>query len=265
MNFRLLVTGGVAVALVAAIWRASEHFVGLQVPDLSAQLQTSCIDSQDAQSEARWERAGRNGYITGRGSLILQKCTAGTWTLDVAGISLNGVAPRLLIESGSDILFDRTIDKDSRLSVQVKAGFPLALTVPNALVKLEDRNLYISDYRFTPDIPCLQNPPQLSSKNIGILSVNRANLTNNGSFFMTACGDGKVSFTLTGSNLQSVGPKISIDISGAQYYLGFIQANSPKNFNINLHKNDRLGIVFSNDGAITLGERTIKVKNSSFR
>jgi hypothetical protein len=265
VNAKLLAVGGASLAFSAAVWKASELFVGLPVPELSARSRSTCIEGQDAQSEARWEGLGQVGYITGRGSLILQKCTAGIWTLEVKGISLDGIAPRLLIESGSNILFDRIIKQDSQLNVQVKAGFPLSFTVPNATVKLEDRNLYISNYRFTPAIPCLQDPPRLSSKNIGILEGNHAELTNNGSFFMTACGDGSVSFTLLGSNLRSLGPKVLIDISGVQYYLGFIQERDQKKFNIALRKNDQVNVSFLNDGAIVIGERSVRLQNYIFR
>lgn len=265
MNAGSLVVCGLTAALVVSIWQATERFISVPIPELSAKMRSPCTKGQDAQSEARWEGEGQRGYITGHGSLILQRCTAGTWVLDVTGISLDGIAPRLLVESGSNILLDQTIDKHAHLSIPVKAGFPLAFTVPNATVRLEDRNLYISKYRFSPNIPCLQNPPQLSSKDIGILENNRASITNNGSFFLTACGDGNFSFTLSGSNLKSVGPEVSIKISGSSYYLGFIQAGKPTKFNVSLHKNDRIDVSFTNDGALPLGERNITINNSRFR
>lgn len=224
----------------------------------------TCTPVNEAREDARWTNPGVSGSVSGRGSLILQRCHAGTWTVQVHGTPMDKIPPLLMIDSGDQWLVEQALDGDRTLTIPFKSAEYLQLTVPNAAVVLEDRNLFIKNFRFQPKVPCLQDPPKLSSLNVGTLINSNATLLSNGALLFSPCESGTVDFELSGSEMNNLGPIVIVRAGGKIVRIEQLRAHQTVGVKLRTSKQSPISIQFTNDGARVLKQRSIEIRSAVF-
>ncbi|MFC4452174.1 hypothetical protein [Deinococcus sonorensis] len=257
------IAGG--LLLIAACGLAVQRFNRVAISPLPVAPLTACQPQQLARGQARWDAPGQGGFLYGNGTLLLQACRKGHWTLQVNGTAMQGIPPHLIITSGIQPLLERDVSGVLTLTVPAKAGQPLALTAPNTLVVLEARNLYVDHFHFQPQRPCLQGPVELSSPDVGTLGPTKIQLLSNGAVSLIACGAGEATFQLSGSETAGVGPLATVQVGGHTIFRGLIATQRSRTLRLPLRQGEQLQISFSNDAARQLDQRQIEVNQAVFQ
>ncbi|MGY2895938.1 hypothetical protein [Deinococcus sp. UYEF24] len=252
------------IGLSAATLISLHRFTQVAPSPFQVSASDACAPVNEAREDARWTNPGVSGSVSGRGSLILQRCRAGTWTFQIHGTAMDKISPLLMIDSGDQRLVEQALDGDKTLTIPVKSAEYLQLTVPNAAVVLEDRNLSIKNFRFQPKVPCLQDPPKLSSLNVGTLINSNAILLSNGSLLFSPCENGTVDFELSGSEMNNLGPTVVIRAGGKVVRIEQVRAQHPVGVKLRASKQSPISIEFTNDGARVLEQRSIEIRSAVF-
>ena len=219
-----------------------------------------CTPSVRARGVARWQSG--QGAIDGLGTLLVEVCRPGVLTLNVRGLALDGVPVRLVVASSQAVLLERDVRGAASIRLAVSQAGPLTLAAPNAEDRLEDRNLYIDHFRFSPTFPpCFQAPPTLAPTSAGIIEHDHTVLYAQGSLIFIPCGPGRLSFVLGGSTVQGTGPDATVWLGDQIRRRG--PAHTLRKVELEVARNVPVRIDFTNDAALLAGRRALEIQRLS--
>ncbi|WP_027482723.1 hypothetical protein [Deinococcus pimensis] len=254
----LILTGAVLTGAVHSAHRLLDRSVSAFAPDRVSRpsVGPSCRPRVEAFRDASW--TGTQGYVAG-GALVVRTCGESWLNLRARGVSLDGRQARLLIATEDGTVLNRSFEGSRTFRVPIGSAGTVTLLSPAAEVRLEDRNLFLSDIRFRPERPCFQAPPSIAPLTAGVFDgPSKVTLYADGALAFQACDEGRLSLSLSGTKLDGIGPVVVIEREGQESRRRAVQA--PVALSMNLSRGEKVRLAFANDAARVIGERTIHIE-----